>query len=240
MRSRIAAGGLLVLALLIPAAPAMAHTGSPGLTEACQTVERKTYKDLRTLLTIDLDAASVTDVRLLANQIHAAAKTNSLSTLPGKIQERLNGTADDLRAFLKTNLLAAWSIDLRIAVNQTMPNAGAAVQKAAQKALNDATVDAYLAYLNNGLYDARAIDCASHSASPTSASTSTSPSASAPASPSRAATATASPTTSTPAAAGLPVTGTNTGIMAAIGAILVLLGGASILVARRRRANTGA
>lgn len=173
---------------------------------------------------------------MLANQIMAAAKANSLATLPGKIQAQLDGTPDALRAFLKTNLQAAWTIDLRLAVNQTMSAGGANVKAAAQKALDTGTIDAFLAYLNDGLYVARALDCASAPTTPASTSTSPSPSAVAPASPSRAATTTAS----TPVAAGLPLTGSNIGILAAVGAALVLLGGASILVARRRRTNTAA
>ncbi|GAA2371451.1 hypothetical protein [Dactylosporangium salmoneum] len=112
----------MVLALLIPAASAVAQTGSPGTAQtSCRTV---VYSDIRQLVTIDLDTASDTSVRVLANQILAAAVANSLTTLPGRIQARLDGTADDLRAFLKTKLQASWSIDLRVAVNQTMTNAG--------------------------------------------------------------------------------------------------------------------
>ncbi|MER7002015.1 ALF repeat-containing protein [Dactylosporangium sp. NPDC000555] len=154
------------LAFLVPAASAYATPttsipGSPGLDETCQTVERKVYTDIRDLVTIDLNTASDTAVRVLANQILAAARANSLTSLPGKLQARLDGTADDLRAFLQTNLQRVWSIDLRIAVNQTMPGAGANVTAAAQQALNDGTIDAFLAYLNDGLYVARALDCAS-------------------------------------------------------------------------------
>ena len=104
MRRNIPAGVLMALALLIPAVPAVAQTGSPGLNEACQTVERKVYKDIRELVTIDLDTASDIDVRVLADQILTAARADSLTTLPGRIQERLDGNADDLRAFLKTDL----------------------------------------------------------------------------------------------------------------------------------------
>jgi LPXTG-motif cell wall-anchored protein len=258
MRSRIPAGVLLSLALLIPAAPAAAQTGSPGVNEACQTVERKVYKDIRELVTIDLDTASNTQVRVLANQILAAARANSLTTLPGRMQERLDGTADDLRAFLKTTLQVVWSTDLRVAVNQTMTGAGANVKSAAQKVLDDGTIDALLAYLNNGLYVARALDCASQSTPPASASTSQSPSVPASASPSRAATsapataatsastatstaAVLAPTTasSTSASGSMPVTGTNTGVIAAIGGTLLFLGGASVLLARRRRTAAG-
>jgi predicted small secreted protein len=149
----------MALALLIPAVPAVAQTGSAGLNETtCQTV---VYADIRELVTIDLDTASNTEVRVLANQILAAATADSLTILPGRLQARLDGTADDLRAFLKTNLPGVWSTDLRIAVNRTMPGAGANVQAAAQKALDDGTIDAFLAYLNDGLYVARAFDSGS-------------------------------------------------------------------------------
>jgi flagellar motor switch/type III secretory pathway protein FliN len=149
----------MALALLIPAVPAVAQTGSAGSNETtCQTV---VYADIRELVTIDLDTASDTDVRVLANQILAAATADSLTILPGRLQVRLAGTADDLRAFLKTNVQSVWSTDLRIAVNQTITGAGANVQAAAQAALDDGTIDAFLAYLNDGLYVARALDSGS-------------------------------------------------------------------------------
>lgn len=224
MRWKIPAGVLVALALLIPAAPAVAQTGSPGLNEACQTVERKVYTDIRELVTIDLDTASDTDVRVLANQVLAAARANSLTTLPGKLQERLDGTANDLRAFLKTEMQTVWAIDLRIAVNQTMAGAGTNVTAAAQKALDDGTVDAFLDYLNNGLYVARALDCAAQPSPSASVSASPSPSVSAPAS-----------TSSSAAAAGtLPATGANTLFLAIGGVALTLFGIGAVLVARLR------
>jgi len=157
---KIPAGILLALALLIPASSAVAQTGSPGLNAAsCQTV--KLYTDIRELVTIDLDTASNIDIRVLANQILAAAKADSLATLPSRLQTQLDGTADDLRAFLKTNLQTVWSTDLRVAINQTMTGAGSNVQAAAQEALDNGTVDAFLDYLNGGLYVARALDSGS-------------------------------------------------------------------------------
>ena len=48
--------------------------------------------------------------------------------------EALAGTPDDLPTLLRTQLQTAWSVDLRI--------------------------DAYLGYLNHGVYIARALDCA--------------------------------------------------------------------------------
>lgn len=178
MRWKIPAGTLLALTLLIPTTSAVAQTGSPALNETtCQTV---VYADIRELVTIDLNTASDTDIRVLANQIMAAAITDSLTTLPDTIQARLDGTANDLRTFLRTNLQIVWSTDLRIAVNQTVTGAGANVQAAAQEALDNGTIDAYLAYLNNGLYVARALDaCASQPAPSASASTSPSVSSSA-------------------------------------------------------------
>jgi len=157
MRWKISAGALLVLAFMVPAGSALAHNGSSRPSEtSCQTI---VYADVRNLATTALDPASNTDGRVLATQILAAATAESLTTLPGKLQARLDGTADDLRAFLKTKLQGVWSTDLRIAVNQTMPNAGPNVKAAAQAALDNGTVDAYLAYLNDGLYVARARDC---------------------------------------------------------------------------------
>ncbi|MGC4804641.1 LPXTG cell wall anchor domain-containing protein [Micromonospora sp. DT233] len=242
MRWRIPAGVLMALAFLIPAAPAMAQTASPGPNDACQTVERKVYKDIRELLTIDLDTATDVQVRVLAAQILHAATVNSLPILPRKLQERLDGTKDDLRAFLKADVQKVWSTDLRITVVRTLTGAGTNVKAAAQKTLDDATIDAYLAYLNDGLYVARELDCASQptptpTSRPTMAPTSqptTAPSA----------TKTGAPTPSSsrsPAAApggeggGLPVTGANTATVAGVAGGLLLLGGAAYLIGRRRR-----
>jgi Short repeats of unknown function len=222
MRRNILAGVLMALAFLIPAAPALAQTESPGLDKDCQTVERKVYADIRTFVTIDLDTAPVGEVRVLAARILAEATANSLPILKGAVQQRLNGTDSDLRSFLKTDMKNAWTVDLRNAVARTLTGAGANVQAAAQKALGEGTIDAYLAYLNNGLYDARARDCASPSAS---ASTSPSPSVPAAASVS-------------PSAAGgvtLPVTGANTSFLALGASALILFGVGGVLVARRSR-----
>ncbi|WP_089154814.1 LPXTG cell wall anchor domain-containing protein [Micromonospora sp. NBS 11-29] len=236
MRWKISAGALVALAFLIPAAPAAAHTGSPAPNGACQTVERKVYKDIRELVTIDLDTATTTQLRLLANQILAVANTEALTILPGAIQERLDGTSDDLRAFLKTNLQGAWSTDLRVAIAQTLVNAGPNVDAAAQKVLREPSIDAYLAYLNDGLYAARAKDCASQpTPTPTSRPTST-PSAT------PSATTTVAPPSAESASpggegGGLPVTGADTATVAGIGGALLLLGGAGYVIGRRRRSR---
>ena len=229
MRRNVLVGVLMALAFLIPAVPAVGQTGSPGLNGGCQTVDRKVYNDIRELVTIDLATASDTDVRVLADQIVTAARADSLTTLPGRIQERLDGTADDLRAFLKTDLQKVWSTDLRIAVDQTLTGAGTNVKAAAQKVLDDGTIDAYLAYLNNGLYVARALDCASQPAPSASASTSPSPSVSASAS------ASASVPSSAAVASKLPTTGVNTLFLALGGATLILFGIGVVLVSRRLR-----
>ena len=232
MRWSVPACVLMALAFLVPAAQAVAEPGSPVLNQACQPVERKVYKDIRELVTIDLDTASDTDVRVLANQILSVARAESLTGLPTRIQERLDGSADDLRAFLKTNLLTVWTVDLRVAVVQTLPGAGPNVNTAAQTVLDNPTIDGYLAYLNDGLYVARALDCASASPSPsTSASTSPSPSASA----STSASASVSASSSAAAAGTLPTTGANSGLLALGGAVLILFGSGVVLFARRFR-----
>lgn len=231
MRWKIPAGALMALVFLIPAAPAVAQTESPGLNEACQTVERKVYKDIRELVTIDLDTATNVEVRVLANQILAAANADSLPILPRVIQERLDGTADDLRAFLKADVQNAWSTDLRITVVRTLTGAGANVKAAAQKVLDDGAIDAYLAYLNNGLYAARALDCASQP-TPTPSAT---PSATTTVAPTPA--SSASPSAPGGEGGGLPVTGANTATVAGIGGALLLLGGAGYLIGRRRRSR---
>ncbi|MGK5441652.1 hypothetical protein ACSNN7_07480 [Micromonospora sp. URMC 105] len=97
----------------------------------------------------------------MANQILAAANADSLPVVPDAIQERLDGPADDLRAFLKADVQKAWSTALRVTVVRTLTGAGTNVKAAAQKTLDDGTIDAYPAYLNDGLYAARALDCAS-------------------------------------------------------------------------------
>ncbi|PTA44590.1 LPXTG cell wall anchor domain-containing protein [Micromonospora sp. RP3T] len=251
MRGKFPAGVLMALALLIPAAPAMARTPSPGPNEACQTVDRKVYQDVRTMVAIDLDTATTTQVRLLANQILAEANRESLPVLPGALQERLNGTADDLRAFLRTDLENAWSTALRVSVAQTLTNAGPNVRAAAKKVLDAPSVDAYLAYLNDGRYAARALDCASQS-SPTPTSTprptptpTPTPTAQPTPSATSSATTTGAPTAAPSASAdapggsggGLPLTGADTATVVTIGAVLLLLGGAGYLIGRRRRSR---
>ncbi|SCG44478.1 ALF repeat-containing protein [Micromonospora humi] len=242
MRSKLAAGVLVALAFLIPAAPAAAQAQAPGLDPACQTVERKVYKDIRELVTIDLDTATTTQVRLLANQILAEANREQLPVLSEAIQKRLDGTADDLRAFLKADLSGAWLAALRVEAYRTLTNAGPNVQDAAKKALDDGSIDVLLAYLNTGVYEARELDCKSQpTATPTSQPTAT-PSAT------PSATTTAAPTGApsvSPGApggeggegGGLPVTGSDTATVAGIGGALLLLGGVGFVIGRRRRAR---
>ncbi|MEU4221077.1 LPXTG cell wall anchor domain-containing protein [Actinoplanes sp. NPDC026623] len=229
MRWKMSAGVLVVLALVIPAAPAMAQTG-PGLDAACQTVERTVFKDLRELVTIDLDTATDTEVRVLADQILAEVKAESLPVLSPALQEGLDGTEDDLRAFLKTGMPKAWYAALRVSVTRTLVDAGTHVKAAAGAALDDGDTDTLLAYLNEGLYAARALDCASE---PTTT-------------PSATATATSIPTTSASPGnpggeggegGGLPVTGANIGALAGVGGALLLLGGVGYLIGRRRRST---
>ncbi|MEU7925995.1 LPXTG cell wall anchor domain-containing protein [Micromonospora sp. NPDC049107] len=240
MRGKIPAGIAIALAFMVPAAPAMAQSASPGLDQNCQTVERKTFTDIRELFTFDLDTATATQLRVLANQIQATAKKESLTTLPDATQKRLDGTSEDLRAWLKNDAQAVWTIDLRIKVGQTMTGAGPKVKEAAQKTLDAETVDPYLAYLNEGLYAARALDCAAQpTPTPTTSPTTTQPT------PTASATSTVAPTAATstsPVAAGgdgggLPVTGADTATVAGIGGALLLVGGASFVIARRRRSR---
>ncbi|MBM0275068.1 LPXTG cell wall anchor domain-containing protein [Micromonospora tarensis] len=237
MRWKFPAGALIALALFIPAAPAAAQAASPGLNAACQTVERKVYTDIRELVTIDLDTATTVQVRVLAAQILATANKESLPVLPDAIQDKLDGTSDELRAFLKSDVQNAWSVALRISVVQTLTDAGPNVKEAAQKVLDAPSIDTYLAYLNNGLYEARALDCASQP-TPTPSATAT-PSATPSGTPTVAPTAT--PSVSSGAAGGngggLPVTGANTLTVAGLGAALLLLGGAGYVIGRRRRSR---
>ncbi|MFI6078570.1 LPXTG cell wall anchor domain-containing protein [Actinoplanes sp. NPDC051343] len=237
MRWKLSAGVLMALAFLIPATPALAQSEPTGLNEACQTVERKVYKDIRKLVTIDLDSATDVQVRILANQILFEADAESLPTLPRAVQERLDGTVDDLRTFLKSGLQQAWTTDLRISAVRTLTGAGANVNAAASKALDDGAIDAFLAYLNDGLYAARALDCASQPTPTQSTPTQSTPT------PSVTTTGAAVPTSSAGLGAsggeggGLPVTGTATGTVAGIGGALLLIGGAGFLIGRRRRSR---
>ncbi|MEV6849368.1 hypothetical protein AB0M88_38805, partial [Actinoplanes sp. NPDC051411] len=73
MRWKMPAGVMLAVALLIPAAPAMAQSQTTKTAAAtCQTV---TYVDIRTLVPADLDAATDTQVRIAGTQILSAATT---------------------------------------------------------------------------------------------------------------------------------------------------------------------
>ncbi|MDP9794928.1 LPXTG-motif cell wall-anchored protein [Catenuloplanes nepalensis] len=235
MRWKMSAGVLVALAFLIPAAPAAAQAAQPGLDAACQTVERKAYTDIRKLVTIDLDTATDVEVRVLANQIMSAAKAETLPILTGAVQERLDGTEDELRAFLKEDAQKAWSVDLRVSVTRTLTDAGTNVEAVAQETLRGEGIDAYLTYLNDGLYSARALDCKTR---PTATPTVT-PSATTSATPTSTPTAPTTPTTAAPGGegGGLPVTGADTGTVAAIGGALLLLGGLGYLIGRRRRSR---
>ncbi|MGC5305635.1 LPXTG cell wall anchor domain-containing protein [Micromonospora zamorensis] len=241
MRWKTPAGALIALAFLIPAAPAMAQTPSLGLNAACETVKRDVYQDIRKL-TLDLDTIDDGQLRLLAYRILDEAQANKFPVLPGALEKRLAGTPDDLRAYLKSDVQKAWLTDLRVSVGRTMVNAGDNVDAAAQKVLDEAAVDAYLAYLNDGVYVARALDCASKPTPTPSASASATPSAS----PSATTTVAPTPTSSASLGApggengeggGLPVTGANTATVAGIGGALLLLGGVGYLVGRRRRSS---
>ncbi|MFD6259708.1 LPXTG cell wall anchor domain-containing protein [Micromonospora chalcea] len=243
MQWKIPAGALVALAFVIPAAPAVAQTAAPGLNESCQTVERKVYKDFRELVTIDLDTATVSELRLLAYRLLAEAQAESLPVLPGEIEERLKGTSDDLRAYLK-NVENRWATALRVRIGQTMTRAGTNVRAAAQKVLDSPSVEAYLAYLNNGLYEARALDCA---AQPTATPTPSQPTTTPTATPSATSTVVPPVTPSASVGApggdgggeggGLPVTGADTATVAGVGGALLLLGGASYVIGRRRRSR---
>lgn len=103
MRWKVLAGALMAAAFLIPATPAAAQVGPPGLDASCQPIERTVYTDICELVAINLDTATDEEVRVLAAQILSAAKTDSLIVVPREITERLNGTGD-LRSFLKAEL----------------------------------------------------------------------------------------------------------------------------------------
>jgi LPXTG-motif cell wall-anchored protein len=222
MRWKISAGILMALAFLVPAAPAAAQPESPGYDESCQIVERKVYQDIRELLTLDLDTASDAEVEALAEQLLATAEAEGLPTLSGALQER-SGTIADLREFLRSDVWDAWTVDLRISVVRTLVDAGDNVQAAAEEVLKAGTIDTYLAYLNDGLYAARELDCATQpSPTPSTAPTPTS---------------SASPGASDGAGGGLPVTGADIGTVAVTGAVLLLLGGAGYLIDRRHRSR---
>lgn len=245
MRWKILAGALMALAFVIPATPAAAQVASPGLDGSCQTVERKVYKDIRELVTIDPDTANLGEVRLLAYRLLDAANKHSFVATPPALQTALSGSQDDLRAFLKTRIEERWLTDLRIKIGKAMaadPD-HTNVYEAAQEVLNTSSMDAHLAFLNDGLYAARELDCAAQP-TPTPSATATAtptPSTTVTASPTTPATDTPTPTPSTSLGTasgeggGLPRTGANTATVAGIGGALLLLGGAGYLIGRRRR-----
>lgn len=166
MRWKILVGVVLASALVVPAAPALAEGRAvPGAaSKAAATCATVVYKDIRGLVTVDLDTASDTQVRILATQMLSAATTEGLTYLPDRVQAALDGTAADLRAFLKTGWQPVWTTDLRIAVVRTLASGKTNVQTAAQSALDTGTVDAYLAFLDHGWYAARAKDAGSYKA----------------------------------------------------------------------------
>ncbi|SNT48969.1 LPXTG-motif cell wall anchor domain-containing protein [Asanoa hainanensis] len=189
------------------------------------------YTDLRELVTIDLDTATTVEIRVLANQLQAAAKADSLVILPDALQERLDGDEDDLRAFLKADMQKAWRADLRLAVTRTLPDAGPNVKAAAQQVLaGDGSFYAYLAYLNEGLWDARELDCAAQPTPTPTVAPTTAPTTAPPGDPD-------APGDGDGDGGGLPVTGANTALVTGIGGALLLLGGAGYVIGRRRRAR---
>jgi len=230
MRGKLAAGVTMALVFLIPAAPALAEGGPTGLDAACHTVERKVYKDIPKLVTIDLGTADDGQVRMLADQIMNEAKlVESLPALPDALQKAMDGTPDDLRTFLKTDLQKAWTLALRVSMVQTLTGAGTHVKAATQELLDHGSADTYLAYLNDGLYAARVLDCAAQ-ATPTPKPGATKTAAAIP-------TPAAGSHASGGKGGGLAVTGTNTAAVAGIGGALLLLGGAGYLIGRRRRSR---
>lgn len=112
-------------------------------------------------------------------------------------------------------------------MTRTLSRAGANVKATAGDVLDHGDTDALLAYLNEGLYAARALDCASQ---PTSTPSATPTATSMP-------TASASPGTPGGEGGGLPVTGADTGALAGAGGALLLLGGVGYLIGRRRRSR---
>ncbi|WP_018811616.1 LPXTG cell wall anchor domain-containing protein [Salinispora pacifica] len=239
MRGKILAGALMALAFFIPATPAAAETPPLGLDESCQMVERKVYKDVRELITIDPDTAEYIKVRLLVAQLRSAANDHSFVATPRALQTALSGSEDDLRTFLTTDIEEVWLTDLRIKISQALAAGGTNVDEAAQEVLNTSSMDAHLAFLNDGLYAARELDCAAQ-ATPTPSTTATA-SPTTTASPTASATDTPTPAPSASLGAsggeggGLPVTGANTATVAGIGGALLLLGGAGYLIGRHRR-----
>ncbi|GAA3278105.1 hypothetical protein GCM10020218_027780 [Dactylosporangium vinaceum] len=98
----------------------------------------------------------------MANQILARAQAEKLTVLRGAgSRTRLDGAPADLRAFLKHGVLQGWAVDLLLRINQAMAAGGPSVRAAAQVALDTNALDASLAFLDHGLYLARAQDCVS-------------------------------------------------------------------------------
>lgn len=234
MRGKMAAGVLVALALVIPAAPALAEPAAPpGLDAACQPIERKVYKDIRELVSIDPDTAPKVEVEIVATRVLSAAQRDKLLALPEAAQKALDGTEEQQRTFLKTGVRQAFLVDLRILTLRTLTDDRTTnANKAAQKALDAGSIEALLAFMNDGLYAARALDCATKPTTPPVVSPTPTPtrSASAPAGASQ-------PGDTGGEGGGLPVTGAAAGIVAAVGGALLLLGGAGFLIGRRRRSR---
>lgn len=128
------------------------------------------YKDIRELTTIDPDTADITEVQILANQLLTKANDDSFVATPRALQEALDGGDDDLRKFIKTGIHATWSTDLAIKISQAMTAGDTNVDVTAQEVLDTSSMDAHLAFLNDGLYAAHELDCATQ-ATPTPSAT---------------------------------------------------------------------
>ncbi|GAA2387072.1 hypothetical protein Cme02nite_21620 [Catellatospora methionotrophica] len=261
MRWKILAGAAIALAWLAPAAPAAAaEPAQIGLSQACGLGQPVTYPDLGPLLDRDVDAMTDIEARIAVNQVLAASK-GVYNRTAEVAQEALDGKTD-LRTFLKSGARSVWYTDVRLRTSQTMAAGGVHVKEAASTALDDGSVGALLGFLNEGQHTARTQDyrdlattaketggpavveaataalngtfedlrvflCSGWQAAHDKDQAAGTPSA----------TPTAAPTLSaTPSPGTLPITGPNTMSLLIVGASLITVGAAGIMIARRVRA----
>ncbi|MFE9470805.1 ALF repeat-containing protein [Streptomyces griseofuscus] len=141
----------LVPALLLTA-PAFA-AGAPAAATASVAAAAKDGS------TTPVDDMSDDDVRVAVFRILADAQRNNDKAVVREANAALDdGSADTLRAFLKTGYRLAQAEDDRVAVFRILadPATGAVLRAAAEKALDDGTPEALRAFLEHGRRDAGA------------------------------------------------------------------------------------
>lgn len=252
----------------VPAVAAASAPAQIGLDEACRLGQPVSYPDLRSLLDVDVDAMTDVEVRVRVNQVLAASKglyVGVAARAQDALDGKLEGEEKDSRNFLQSRALLEWKSDLLVLTSQVMSTGGAHVKDAAGKALDAGTVAAAFDFLNTGQHTAREQDYrdlvkeAQRTGGPEVVKAATAALDGtfqdlrvflcsgwrAAYDKDQAVTATATPTRTAPPAPGLPapglpVTGSNTTTLLVVGASLIVLGTAGVVIARRARTRTAA